>query len=340
VRVPAGETSRLTIGYRALLAASLITLVAPAAAAAHLRSGVIAVDYRAHLAIPTPKLGTALAARIYQSDLAIRLDVRDGHSVVVLGYLDEPFLRLDRRGLAVNASSPTAASAVLLAKAERLGGSRVVWRGRGRRRSVVWHDARTRGASRGNGVANWTIPLVVDGRRAALAGSTERVGRPAAWPWLVACGVALGALLAALAAHRRRRGLLGEVALAGALIGVAAMITSAIGFAADRYASGFAWFVLADELALATVGVAILTRGPGPARHGSAAGLGLLALAGSGLGGGALFHGVVLSALPAPAARAAVALGLAAGALAAVAGTVSLFSEAELLRVSPAGRSS
>jgi hypothetical protein len=299
-----------------------------------LRSGVIAGDYRGHLALLPPELGAALAARIYQSDLAIRIDVRDNHSIVVLGYAGEPFLRLDPRGVAVNASSTTAASAQLLAKTQRPDGSRVVWRERQNRRSVVWHDARTRGASHGNGVTTWTIPLVVDGRRALLTGSTERVGRPAAWPWLIACGLVLGVLLAAVAADRRRRGPLGAVALAGALIGIAAMTASAIGFAADRYASGFTWFVAADELVLAAVGVTILARSRGLARHGSAAGLGLLALLGSGLGGGALFHGVVLSALPTPAARAAVAIGLGAGAVAAVAGTVSLFSDAELLQVS------
>lgn len=338
--VTAGERSRLSSGYRSLLAASLIAVVAPPGAAAHLRSGVIAVDYRAHLAMPPPKLGTALAARIYQSDLAIRLEVRDGHSIVVLGYLGEPFLRVDQHGVAVNASSPTAASAKLLAKSERLGGSQVVWRERKGRHSVVWHDARTRSPPHGIGTTNWTIPLVVDGRRASLSGSTERVGRPRVWPWVVALGLVVGVLLAAVAADHRRKGRLGQVATGAALIAIAAMTASAVGFATDRYASGFTWFVAADELVLAAVGVAILTRGPGSARRGSAAGLGLLALLGSGLGGGALFHGVVLSALPASVARGAVAVGLAAGAIAAVAGTVSLFSDAERLYVSPARRSS
>lgn len=291
---------------------------------------MVAVDYRVHLATLSPALGAALAAGIYQSDRAVRLDVRDGHSITVLGYLGEPFLRLDPRGLAVNAASPTAASAKLISATEHVGGA-VTWRERPGRRSVVWHDARTRGAPHGNAATSWVIPLVVDGRQASLSGSTDRVGRPAVWPWLVACGLVGGVVLAATAADRRRSGLLRELARAAALVAVAAMTTSAIGFAAARYASGFTWFVAGDELVLATLGLAILVRGGELARDGAAAGLGLLAIFGAGLGGAALFHGVVLSALPAPAARAAVALGLAAGAVAAVAGTTSLFAAAERL---------
>jgi hypothetical protein len=315
-------------------------LAAPSSAAAHLRSGAIAVDYRTHLETLSPGLRVAMVAAIYQSDRAVRLAIRGDHSITVLGYLGEPFLRLDPRGLAVNAASPTAASAKLLSTAERVAGSRVVWRERPGRRSVVWHDARTRTAPHGNSVTSWTIPLVVDGRRASLTGSTERVGRPAVWPWLVSCGLVVVLLVGALAAERRRRGLLRALALAAAVVAVAAMTASAIGFAAARYASGFTWFVAGDELALATVGIATLARGRELARDGAAAGLGLLAIFGAGLGGAALFHGVVLSALPTPAARAAVAVALAAGLVAAVAGTVSLFAAAERLPVRPAGHRS
>jgi hypothetical protein len=309
----------------------------PQPAAAHLRSGITAVDYRARVTRLSPELRTAFAAGIYQSDRAIRLDVRSGHSIIVLGYLGERFLRLDARGLAVNAASPTAASTKLLSKAERATAGPVAWRERPGRRSVVWHDARTRGLPSGDRVTSWSIPLLVDGRRASLRGSTERVRRPPTWPLLAACALILVVLLAAMAADRRRPGLLGGVAQAAALVAVTAMIVSAIGFAADRYASGFTWFAATDELALAATGVAIFARGGELARDGAAAGLGLLAIVGAGLGGASLFHGVVLSVLPGPAARGAVGVGLAAGVIAAIAGTVALFSAAERLPILPAG---
>jgi hypothetical protein len=265
------------------------------------------------------------------------LDVRDGHSIIVLGYLGERFLRLDGRGLAVNASSPTAASAKLLSKADRSADGQVAWRERPGRRSVVWHDARTQGLPSADRVTSWSIPLLVDGRQATLRGSTERVGQPPTWPLLTVVALIAVVLLAAMAADRSRPGLLGVVAQAAALVAITAMTVSAIGFAADRYASGFTWFAAADQLALAATGLAILARGGELARDGAAAGLGLLAIIGAGLGGASLFHGVVLSVLPGPVARGAVAIGLATGAMAAVAGTVALFSAAERLPVLPAG---
>ncbi|MDX6425304.1 MAG: hypothetical protein QOD52_709 [Gaiellaceae bacterium] len=310
---------------------SLTALVVPPGAAAHLRSGVIAVDYRTHMTVLSPELRTALDARVYQSDQAFRLEVRNDHSVIVLGYLGEPFLRLDPRGLAVNAASPTSASVKLVSKAERVRSGRIIWREQPGRRSVVWHDARTRSIPNGRGMTRWAIPLVVDGRRAFVKGSTERVGRPFVWPWLVLCGLVVSVLLATVAAERRQIGLLRHLAQAAALIAVAAMTASAIGFASDRYASGFTWFIGGEELSLATLGVVVLARGRDIARDCAAAGLGLLALFGSGMDGGALIHGVVLSILPASAARGAVAVGLAAGAVAAVAGTGSLFSAADQL---------
>ena len=118
------------------------------------------------------------------------------------------------------------------------------------------------------------------------------------------------------------------------------MTVSASGFAIDRYASGFTWFLGADELALTLVGLAILVRGSEVARDGAAAGLGVLAVFGAGIGGAALFHAVVFSALPAPAARAAIAIGLVAGTVAALAGTGALFAAAERRPVQPGLRRS
>jgi hypothetical protein len=108
---------------------------------------------------------------------------------------------------------------------------------------------------------------------------------------------------------------------------------STLGFAADRYASGATWFIGADELLLASLGVVVIARGAELARAGAAAGLGLLAVVGAGRSGAALFHGVVFSVLPAPAARAVVAVAIAAGSVAAVGGTVHLFTLAERLPV-------
>ena len=57
---------------------------------------------------------------MYQTDRALRLVVSRGHSVIVLGYLGEPLIRIDHRGVAVNAASPSAPSAGLLKRTQLL----------------------------------------------------------------------------------------------------------------------------------------------------------------------------------------------------------------------------
>ena len=40
-----------------------------------------------------------VTARVYAGDQALGLTVRTGHTVVVLGYLGEPFVRIDAAGV-------------------------------------------------------------------------------------------------------------------------------------------------------------------------------------------------------------------------------------------------
>ncbi len=76
---------------RLIPVAVVAMLVTPGVANAHLRSDVVAVDYRATV---TTQKGP-FEARVYETDRALRLVVTRGHSVVVLGYLEEPLIRID-----------------------------------------------------------------------------------------------------------------------------------------------------------------------------------------------------------------------------------------------------
>jgi len=60
---------------------ALVALAAPAGADAHLRSGVVAVDYRASVVSPNP----SVKARVYQSDRALGVTAEPGNTVVILG---------------------------------------------------------------------------------------------------------------------------------------------------------------------------------------------------------------------------------------------------------------
>jgi hypothetical protein len=288
------------------------------AAAAHVRSGVTAVDFRASVFPPHG----GLSARVYESDLALRLTGAAGKDVVVLGYLGEPAFRISTGGVAVNAASPTAAGMGLLPGPARRAGA-PVWQHRSSGRSVVWHDNRLRGLPAGTDRGRWSVPLVVNGRPSRLAGTLWRVPAPAAWPWFVLGIPFIGAtaLLFLLGERRRFR----AAAVAFGIFSAVCAIASAAGFVFDTYSSEGKWVEAGNELAFVVAGVLLVLRGSPDTRAIAGGGLGLLGLA-IGLSKlPVLVHGVVLSALPADLARVLVVLGIWAGA-AAIAAGLTVFS--------------
>jgi len=80
----------------ACAAVALACLATPVTAGAHLRSGTVAVDYQASVRHPDTPADTT---QIFQSDRALGITVKPGHTVVLLGYLGEPVFRLDDAGL-------------------------------------------------------------------------------------------------------------------------------------------------------------------------------------------------------------------------------------------------
>ena len=303
---------------RRLVVVALIALAAPATAGAHLRTSRAAVDYRATVS----SVPGAVRARVYQADLALGLTLLGRHQVVVLGYLGEPFLRLEADGAFVNAASPTAAGARLTPPHPR--SSRPLWHLRSRRPSVIWHDARVRGL-RSSG--RWSLPLVVDGQHTRLEGTIQRVDAPSAWPWLV-LGGAFAAATGLLLARRRQRTLRTATAALGS-IAAGATLVSAIGFAVAATASEGTWVEGANETAVALVGAAFIVLGSRDAKAFAGGILGLLGVAAGLTKLPVLLHGIVLSALPGELVRLAVVLAIGAGAAAAILGVVVFFDVLE-----------
>jgi len=260
----------------------------------------------------------AVEVRVYESDQALGLTVRPGHRLVALGYTAEPFLRIDAQGVWVNAASPTAAAVGLLRHGVVGSGWRPEWHGR----TAIWHDARVRTLAPGLARRAWRVPLVVDGRRVRLTGEIRRVQRPSPWPWfsLAAPFVALTTWLIVRGPSSRGRAaaLLGTVAVTGtfATVGV---------FALQSSASPGTWVEGANELVLGLVGLAVVARGSADAQSIASGALGLLGLA-VGLSKLPVFlHGVVLSVLPATAARLIVAFTILVGASATALGLTVFF---------------
>lgn len=269
---------------RAAFAAGVAALLLPSVAAAHLRTGTVAVDYTARI-VKAP--GGPFSFGVYQSDRALHVSVARGHSLVVYGYLGEPFLRIGREGDAVGTSSPTAAATKLTTHG----------------RSAVWHDVRT-------GNPHWAVPITADGRRASIVGTTVRLPRPPLWPWLV--------LLAVLGAA----GLRAPPAVLGAVASAAGIVLAVV-FSVDSYASPGTWIQSVDEIFFAVAGFGVLRWGPPVARLPSALWLSLIGLAVGLSKGEAFLHAIVLAVLPGDAVRVLAAVALGTGLAGTAAGCVA-----------------
>ncbi|MGH2971355.1 MAG: hypothetical protein ACRDNM_04000 [Gaiellaceae bacterium] len=267
-----------------ILAVVAVALAVPPAAGAHLRTGTVAVSHRARV---TSEPAGPFTLGVYESDLALHLSVERGHSVVVYGYLGEPFLRVPADGDAVSTHSATAAATKLVTHG----------------RSAVWHDVRTSSS-------HWRVPILVDGRREVVMGVTTTLPRPPSWPWIV--------LLAAIAAAALRA----TPAILGSVSATAAVVV-AVAFMLSAYADPGTWIAGVDELFFVAAGIGVLRWGPPAARLPSALWLSLVGLA-VGLSKGEMFvHALVLSALPGTAARLFATVAIAAGAAGAVAGCIA-----------------
>lgn len=300
---------------------ALACLAGAVPASAHLRSGTVAVDYRVSVAHPVT---SAYAAQIYQSDHGLTLTLRPGHVVVMLGYLGEPVIRLDRAGLSVNAASPTARAMHLVDKAHAVDAAGPHWRLERGRRSIVWHDARVQGLPAGLTEGVFKVPLVVDGRDAVLSGRLRRFPDPPLWLWLPALVCWLG--VGAFPLVRRRRDGVRTWAMALGMIAAAAATVAALALALDAYASPGTWIVGADVIIFLAVGVGVMRRGPPHLRVAGALWVGLVSVALGLLDGAVFLHPIVLAILPGTVMRLLVLTAIGAGASAAVLGS-TLFSE-------------
>jgi hypothetical protein len=277
-----------------VVTAAAAALVLPSTASAHLRTGTVAVDYRPRITHRPPGPFTI---GVYLSDRALHLSVRRDATVVVYGYLGEAFVRVSDAGVTVDTNSPTAAATGLVPRGTPHRG----WVLRSKGRSVVWHDVRT---SR----REWRVPIAVDGHRETIVGETQRLPRPALWPWIVL----LAAIAAAGAVVVRRSTPLG-------LLSSAAAIVVAAAFALSTYADPGTWIAGVDELFFAAAGIGVLRWGPPVARLPSGLWLSVLGLA-VGLSKGAVFlHALVLAPLPGTAMRVFVVIAVGSG----LAGSVS-----------------
>lgn len=167
-------------------------------------------DYRTEIDAITPA-SDAIAVSIEGGDAFVSIDVEVGHSVVVFGYDDEPYLMIDETGdVFQNLRSfatyyneerygtdetPDIVDNTAPAEWERIGGGGF-W---------AWHDHRAHwmgdgdplGLEPGDALPPQDIPLLVDGVPTEITVRTRLLAAPSLWP--AAFGLVLGLGIGALA---------------------------------------------------------------------------------------------------------------------------------------------
>ncbi len=303
-----------------LLAVALVGgLALPGRAAAHGRSATVALDYRLALDSATRAL-PGVHVSVLDGDRDFRVSVDSGTRLLVRGALGEPLIRIDATGVWVNASSPTATGDKIVSSSKHgwvhLSGSR----------SIAWHDHRlSPPPTRKVGVAGrFFIPVEIDGRKTAIAGTFIRVARPPAWPWPLAA-VAIAAGIMVVLRRRPLRPLL-TVGL-GALSGLAALAEVTTFAVRDAPTGGIAWLQIGTAIVVGSILGTLLVRLHGRSRAHAAGVVGAVAAAVSLSSLPVYWHGVVISALGADAVRVVCELALVGGVAAAALSFLPDFDE-------------
>jgi hypothetical protein len=176
----------------------------------------------------------------------------------------------------------------------------------------TWHDHRLApppGLPAGSR-SPWRFAVALDGRPTELAGSFERIARPAWWPWLAGAAAALALIAAAGRAVARRARLATPLAFVAA---AAAVVASAGYTTGDSLAGTGRWLQVAALAVLAALAVGVLAFPRWRAHTWVAMVIGLVAGVLC-LGSASVFwHGVVISSLPDWAARLTTAVAVVAG---------------------------
>jgi hypothetical protein len=316
-----GHLGLVSRAKQAALAVAAASLAIPAHADAHVGPQTpVATNYVARItAFPRPAL---LDVRALNGDQKLWLRARPDVTVLVLGSFREPFVLFSPAGVSVNKASGTA----YLNQARPQGRppplhGKPSWRHVSSAHTYAWHEHRlhrlrplARGLTHAAVLGTWRIPLLVNGRRAAITGTLSYVPPPGSSIWLLGLGLAVACslMLVRLAHGRIHR----QVTVSLAIVGLVAAVLVFSGFhllARPAVTSANIIFVGFVCLAAAVLTASLLLLSD-DGRRALAILAGCIALA-EGLSVLSVFtHGVILSAISSTTARVATVAAVAAGA--------------------------
>jgi hypothetical protein len=198
-------------GAATLLAGLVLTLGA-GPASAHTVGGLIAAsNYRTEVRGIDPPI-PGVTARVVDRGNQIELTNHGAEEITVLGYQNEPYLRIGPGGVFENERSPSTFSNRSSAPPARIpsrydAAARPEWRRISSRPVATFHDHRAHWSGGADPPAvrrdkgrrqvvmpNWQVPIMAGNRTSILSGSIEWVPGPSPLPW-AALAVAIAALV-------------------------------------------------------------------------------------------------------------------------------------------------
>jgi hypothetical protein len=213
-RARPGRRLALRLGL-SLAAGCVLPLAAAAPADAHgVGVGLRPTSYRSQVTGISPPVD-GLTVRLREAGAKVELENSTGSEVVVLGYSQEPYLRVGPQGVFENRRSPTSWANRSLtpggrAPSEYDPNAPPRWRRTGSRALAIWPDQRSHWTNpqdppevrRARGerhlvVPRWQIPLRQGDRTILVTGTVTWVPGPSPLPWaLLAVALCAGVLLA------------------------------------------------------------------------------------------------------------------------------------------------
>ena len=220
------------------LAAGLLVLVVVAAPAAAHGRGSDATNYDSQITA-TPDLD-GVSWTIYGGDEFLEVTNTSDQELLVLGYEDEPYVRVGPDGVFENVNSKatylnTDRYAQVAPPPSAGADAEPEWRKVSDSDSFAWHDHRIHWMSTDlppqivdtgvrTPVMEWSVPFQVDGETLEVTGSLTWVPSPAVWPWLAVALLATLPALLGLRAGDRDDGGRALVRPAAAVLGVVALL--------------------------------------------------------------------------------------------------------------------
>ena len=235
-----GRTTLIRIGLVPPLAAALCLLGAGPASAHAVGNGVTASNYQTNVLSISPAV-PGLEVRAVDVGNQLQLTNHTGQQITVLGYEQEPYLRIGPGGVEENQRSPSTFSNRSSAAPQQIppefdAKAAPQWRRISGVPVAVWHDHRAHWSGQSDPPAvrqapgerhvvqpNWQVPVQIGDRTAIVSGNIVWVPGPSPWPWAAVAVLLVGAVL--LASGSRWQA---QVLAAVAAIAVAADVTHTV----------------------------------------------------------------------------------------------------------------